>query len=564
MSNLAKKTIVARECRHVTYVTDQRVDSDNDLLVAKEVVHYEDGTSESRLQLFENYPIDFYVTKPGFRNHTDKKLFEHIEKLDHIKCKQRTLGQAIAQTLRTTYQPNLRVMARNQYLYGVDVPSTVRLKHRYKKKWPDKQTLNTVAVCDLETDVVWGTGEILSGTLSFKDRVLLVINKRFIDGIPMVEKAIQVAFEKYLGKVKRDRNITLEVQIAETPAQVVTALLRKAHEWKPDFLTFWNMDYDIPKMDEALTYEGFDPADYFSDPSLPSHYRYYKYAQGQKALTTASGKHKPFDPCEQWHTVVCPASFYVIDAMCAYYRIRMAGGKDSSYSLNAVLTKELGIRKLDFEQAEGLDGLAWHTYMQQHFKIEYLIYNIFDCISVEMLDEKTQDLSNTISVLNGCSDYRTFSSQPRRTCNDLHFFALENDHVIAATSDKMETELDSKVVGTENWIVTLPAHMIVQHGVACMEEFPGLNTNIFLHVADIDVAAAYPNGEDINNISHETTFRELSQIAGVSDEARRRCGINFTGGPNNAVEICREIYKLPDLHTLYLDFEASRTDKQAA
>lgn len=80
----------------------------------------------------------------------------------------------------------------------------------------------------------------------------------------------------------------------------------------------------------------------------------------------------------------------------------------------------------------------------------------------------------------------------------------------------------------------------------------------------IDVAAAYPNGEDINNISHETTFRELSQIAGLTDEARRRCGINFTGGPNNAVEICREIYKLPDLHTLYLDFEDSRTINQAA
>lgn len=484
MPNLAKKTVVARECRHVTHVTDQTPDSDKDLLVAKEVVHYSDGTSEPRLQFFENYPIDFYVTKTGFRNHTDKKLFEHNEKLDQVKCTQRTLGQTIARVLRTTYQPNLRVMGRSPFLYGSDVPSTVRLKHRYKKKWPDKQTLNTVAVCDLETDVVWGTGEILSGTLSFKNKVLLVVNRKFVDTLPLFQKTLLEKFEKHLGEVKRQRGINLQVEIAETPGQVVTTLLRYAHEWKPDFLAFWNMDYDIPKMIDALEYERFDPAYYFSDPSVPAHYRYFQYKQGQKALTTASGKHKPYDPAEQWHTVICPASFYVIDAMCAYYRIRMAGGKDSSYSLNAVLTKELGIRKLDFKEAEGLDGLAWHTFMQQYYKIEYLIYNIFDCISVEMLDEKTKDLSSTISVLNGCSDYHTFSSQPRRTCNDLHFFALENGHVIAATSDKMETELDKAVVDVAGWVVTLPAHMIIQHGVACMEEFPELPTNIYLHVAD--------------------------------------------------------------------------------
>lgn len=481
---MSKDEVLGYECRHATYVVSNDIDSEDDLLVIKEVAHLRDGTTKPRLRFWKNYKRDFYITKEGFRNHKDKKLFEEKRKLFRVECTQRKLGQAIAQALRIGYNPKLRTMARSQYLYGADVPSTVLVKHAYRQRWPDLQTFNTVAVCDLETDVIWGTDEILSGTLSFKDRIVLVVNKKFVQSIPQVEKQIQEKFEFYLGKYKKERNIKLQVVIAQTPAEVVIKLLRYAHEWMPDFMAFWNIDFDIPRMEAALIKEGYDPAYYFSDPAVPEQYKYFNYNQGPSSLTTASGKLKPYEPQERWHTVETPASFYCIDAMCVYYKIRVAKGKDPSYRLDAILDKELGIRKLNFEEAEGLNKLAWHIFMQKNYQLEYLIYNVFDCISVELLDEKTKDLASTISVLNGISDYKTFSSQPRRTCDDLHFVALEQDHVIAATSDQMEDDLDPLITDVAGWVITLPAHQIIQHGVRCIVEFPELDTNIFMHVAD--------------------------------------------------------------------------------
>ena len=199
---------------------------------------------------------------------------------------------------------------------------------------------------------------------------------------------------------------------------------------------------------------------------------------------TASGRKMALSAAERWNTFYIAAGFYCIDAMCLYQKIRIAGGKDPSYALDAILTKELGIRKLKFKEADHLVGIGWHVFMQKNFKMEYLIYNIFDCISIELLDEQNMDMSNKISMLSGSSDYAQFPSQPRRTCNELHFFALEHKKVIGSTSDQMGNELDKYVTSTEGWIVTLPTHMVVENGIKCIKEFPELVTKIRLHVAD--------------------------------------------------------------------------------
>lgn len=66
----------------------------------------------------------------------------------------------------------------------------------------------------------------------------------------------------------------------------------------------------------------------------------------------------------------------------------------------------------------------------------------------------------------------------------------------------------------------------------------------------VDVAASYPNCSDFENISAETTYRELSKFDGCTEWERRRIGINLTGGPVNATEFCRLVYKLPNYETL--------------
>lgn len=371
------------------------------------------------------------------------------------------------------------------------------------------------------------------------------------------EDKLYSAFEKYLGEVKAERNIQLEVMVVKDAAQGIVETFKRAHEWKPDFVAIWNIDFDIPRCLSVLEKAGIDPAEVFSDPKVPPKYRFFKYKQGNATKTTATGAVMSIHPAERWHIAECPASFFLIDSMCVYKRIRMAKQNESSYSLDAILKKHLKRGKLKFEDADHLTGLKWHVFMQTFHKIEYGIYNLFDCIGVEMLDEKVKDLAQVISTQSKASEYTIYNSQPRRLVDDLYFFCMARGLVPAACSDEMVHELDKYVVGMNNWIVTLPSHLTVDNGLPIIEELPNVNSLIRTHVADLDIVSTYPNVQTILNISRETTVRELSKVKGVSEHAQRMAGINLTGGHVNAVEIVCDLYKAPTFDQLLEDFMAT-------
>lgn len=558
---LTKEEIKGFECKHAAYVEHRGGDA-KDALIIKEIIHLNDNTTVPSLRVIEDFERDYYVTKPGFQKHEFKKQFEDLDKVTRYTTTQIKMARNVAKSLNKGFIPDMRILARSQYLYGSDINSQAIVKRKYQDRFPDCHSLNSVAVADLEADVVYGHGMIASGSITYKDKVALFVTQWFLGTTPDWERQVHEKFERYLGDYKKSRNITLEVIFCTDEVDLVCKLAAKAHEWQPDFLAFWNMAYDIPKMLEVLTNAGIDPADIWSDPRVPPQYRRADWKPGATMKVTASGRKMALSAAERWNTFYIAAGFYCIDAMCLYQKIRIAGGKDPSYALDAILTKELGIRKLKFKEADHLVGIGWHVFMQKNFKMEYLIYNIFDCISIELLDEQNMDMSNKISMLSGSSDYAQFPSQPRRTCNELHFFALEHKKVIGSTSDQMGNELDKYVTSTEGWIVTLPTHMVVENGIKCIKEFPELVTKIRLHVADIDVAAAYPNTEDFLNIGAETTYRELSKIEGCSEWERRMIGINLTAGPVNAVEFCRLVYKMPNFSAMATQYAIDR-NKQA-
>lgn len=103
--------------------------------------------------------------------------------------------------------------------------------------------------------------------------------------------------------------------------------------------------------------------------------------------------------------------------------------------------------------------------------------------------------------------------------------------------------------------MTLPAHLITTPGLTCIEENPHLDTLIYAAVYDLDVSAAYPNGEDILNASKETTVGEVVKIKGVTEEVQRLTGINLTAGTINATETMVSIMGAPTFEQLLKDFE---------
>ena len=534
------------ECRHVVYCPSP--DGQHDLHVVKEYHHTAEGVRVPQMRCIPDYKREFWITREGYRNHEDKKEYEPLSRLMRFTTTQCQLVNAISKALYGVPggHQGFRQIASSPYLYGCDIATTSLIKKEYETKWADCiHPLAGVAVLDIETDVIRGTGEIILITLSFKDRIITAINSSFIAKVHNPIDRIRKLIDKHLGKLKQARGFEVELVHCDSPGQCCAAIMERAHEWKPDFITIWNINYDLPRVASALANEGYNLADVFSDPCVPEEYRFYKYTEGKSQKVTQSGKVLPLHPADRWHIAECPASFYFIDAMCLYKRVRIAKGMEPSYALDDILNKHIGMGKLSIPEVEHLEKLAWHQAMQRDYPFDYVVYNIFDCIGVELLDEKTKDIASTFPILCGNSDFRNFTSNPRRIVDDMHYFYLEEQCVIGTTGQELTCEDDDLVVGMNDWIVTLRADHVDNNGVALIKELPNTRSMVRVHLADLDIEGTYPTEEEVLNIAKETTVRELSRIEGMEEKQQRQLGINLTGGVSNAVECCVTAFKLP-------------------
>lgn len=549
------KVVKHIECRFATYIPHP-VERDDKHFI-KEHITFEDGTTMDRLVVEDNYQRPYYVTTKGNRNHEQKKEFERRENVETFYSNQNNLVNAVARTLgayagrRTT----LRDLADSPYLYGTDMLSSTYLKSQYRKRWGDSTSIYNVAVLDTETDVINGTEEVIMVTLSFRDRIFTGVVKQFVEGLVDVESRCRNLANKLIGEHFKARNVNWELAFFETSADALEHAFKRAHEWSPDFLTFWNMIFDIKKIVESFKIHDRNIASIVSDPSVPRDYKFFDLAIGPETRVSEKGIKVTLEPSERWHTVTAPASFYFVDSMAVYRKLRIADGKDPSYALDAILEKHKIPQKLKFEAVEHLDGLAWHVEMQKYHKIEYIVYNVYDCISVELLDEKVKDLQIALPSQCAASDFKLFPSQPKRLCDGItEFVGSKYDYVWGTTSNNMRHEFDKITTSNEGWILTLDATLVANNGMACIKEFPGMRTNIRTHFGDLDVSASYPTNGSVFNVSRYTTSKEFAGVKGRSDELIRLQGLNLSAGWANSVEFCNMIYRLPTLDQLHTDF----------
>jgi len=356
--------IVSRECRFVFHKPASG--SNKDTHIVKEMLHFEDGSSKKNLRLIEDFRRPFWTTMEHKRNHKHKKESELLTNLIETKCTESELGRAIASKLGSQYNgvSDLWTVKSSPYVYGVDVNSRTYIKHLYQKQFANTVTPYEVCVLDIEADI--RTGDITIMSIATQDKIFTVINKNFLKGkvsnrdtISGITKDVlpklEYLYNKYVPKTELSSGIDVEYKVVDNDLQTVIEIVNKLHLWKPDFVSVWNIGYDLPKMLETLDKYDVLYADVFCDPDIPSNIKYFNYKEGPRKKVTASGKFKPIEPKDRWDTVDCPASFYWIDAMASYNYIRI-GGKaiPGGCSLDNVLGKELGtkLQKLKFKEDE--------------------------------------------------------------------------------------------------------------------------------------------------------------------------------------------------------------------
>ena len=488
MSELERK-LVGKECKFVTYCPPFEPGG-SDMHVVKEVAHYSDGTTEPTVKLIEDFKRPFYITKKGARNHEQKKEWEKVDNLIEYRTTQSKIVESVSRAIgEPWFKGNMRKLCRNPYIYGTDILSTAIIKKMYQQKYNNLFSIYRYATFDTETDVVGQCGndeEIICATLTMEDKVYTVISKKWLGGVINVDEQVQHAARKYIGDTVERRKLKIEVEMAENDTDIVLKIFKKAHIWKPDIIGIWNMIFDIRKVEQALARAGINPADVFSDPVVPKEFRRYEFKEGPMQTVTSSGVLKSLKFNERWHTLYAPASFYFVDAACVYTKIRTGAQNEQSYGLDAIAKKHEVDGKLRFKDAEHLveGSLDWHRYMQVYHKIEYVIYNMQDCIIMLDLDEKTKDIEISFAVYSGCSDFEHFKSQPRRSVDRLHWFCLEHGYVIGSTSNEMATEHDDMTLDNNDWIITLPAHLVMDNGLKIIAENELLSSNIRTHVGD--------------------------------------------------------------------------------
>ena len=561
--------IIAKECRFALHIPAKYPDRQDAHLI-KERVHFSDGTSAPMLRLLKNYKRPFWITKPSARTHTQKKEWEHLDNLIPYECTQSELSLRVAQALG---EPNthLKKLLASPYVYGADITSTTHIKKEYADRYPDKRTPYSVAAFDIETHVENGHTEIVIATIAMGDYIYSACVKSLFKDVKDREAALKAAYAEHLPDYQHYR---IEVDYVNNELEVIQKVFKVAHQLRPDFLAIWNMNYDIPRILEMLKRYRVAPETIFCDPNLPPEYRYCHYRPGKQKRVTADGRVKPIGVAAQWHTLYASASFYVIDAMCVYRLLRLSKQELPNYKLDTVLRKEKIPSKLKFEVANHVTGLRWHHYMQEHYPIEYLVYNHYDCLSMLELDAKTKDLCLTLPEFAGYTDFYKFDSQPKRITDALYFHLLPQGYVLASAGytevktdhgedyalDREDEEEELNTLNLKGWIITLPAEYQVE-GLPVLKNAPEIRTNIRAMVYDSDAVAAYPTCIKVLSVSKETTVRELIDISGIPEELFRMQNINLMAGAVNAIEYCTTLFKLPTPDELVARYQATQKNK---
>jgi len=485
------KDIVARECRFVIHIPATNRNEDTHMV--KEMLHYSDGTSKKNIRYIKNFKRPFWTTKEHYRNHKQKKESEDKEHVLESKATESDLGKEIAIKLGPRFNcvTDLYTVKQSPYIYGVDVNSRTYIKYLYQRKYKDITTPYDIAILDIETDIL--TGELTIISVATKRKIYTVATKAYLSkklvssDTPNMQveatKKLDYLFSKYIPKTELSESISREYGVGETELDVIKLIMSKLHEWQPDIVSGWNIDYDISKILEVIEYNNVDPADIMCDPNVPEELRIFSYKQGR--LKTAKGS--AINPEQRWHVVTATSSFFWIDAMAAHQYIRV-GGKSipGGYSLDNILKIELGdsLGKLKFkdEVAEHLKGVEWHKYMSSNKPLEYITYNQWDVLSILEMDDKTKDLCVVLPMLSGVSNFDVFNSGPKRIIDAIHFFYLDNNKVLGVKNPRADND---NLLGLSDWITLLPSYRISDSGKPMLEE-GGNESNVRTYVYDAD------------------------------------------------------------------------------
>lgn len=566
--------LVSKECKHATYTINRNFEKDQDALIVKEWLVFDNGDRLPTVSTKIDYQRPYWITKKPYRDHKEKIHFEELKRVDKFQCRQKDLQRNLYNHLgKGRPTDSIRMLARQPYVYGCDYGAEDYYKQSVMDRWKDSFQPNTITVIDSETDMTKpGIFDPIMWSEVNDYEVIFYYNEEWAKGVPnyatKVREQYQQTLKEYMDQIRdflKDKKgnypdwidtleqLPLRIVPGKDSLDITDKMVDNLHRTQPDIVTGWNVFFDVSAIHGVYDRNNIDPADRLSDPRIDKNLRNAFIRKGNAEFVNARGQTFKRSPFECWDEMVHTASFRFADSMQIYYLLRKAGGKESGgYSLDAVLNRQIGVGKVKLASDDikvPSNTALWHTLMQRDKKVEYGVYNIFDSLALRAQEYKNNDLTTQLSMLAGAANYEKFSSQPYINSVDMHFSAMrDNQKVICTTSDEMENEDDKEIIlDRGGWIVTFQPHMVAPMGLYLFKDLPTVQSTVYKFGADADVETTYPTAEIIMNVGKEQTNAEPGKLIGVSGEEQRRQSINVTAGKVNAIEIMQSINKLRPL-----------------
>lgn len=578
---MSKSKIIQRQYIHSNYIKL----NDGDAVVVKEKIKYNNGEIKPNLRIIKNPKRSFYITKPRYRTHKYKKEFEHISKLDKYTCYNFELVPKLRSILKEYGRSKyLNRLLNNPYVYGADIDIEALIKMKYMDMNEGKEMLPiTTGFFDIETSTLDDTIILISFIhenhvyTAFLEKMMFQYNPKTQKMEPFTLEDIKQKIKSKLIPYIKDFVLSLDLPKEKTsfkfklyPAKnerdLILWIFDKIHQEKTDFVGIWNMNFDIPKVIQACRRNDISVVDIFTHPSLPLEYRTASYFEDKSKVDHFTLK---------WHWLYNTGHTKFIDSMSLYSILRKTSGYESSYKLDYILEKNIGLKKLPLGEEQS------HTIMQGKYFLDYIVYNIFDAIGPQLMEWINNDIQQ-MYVRSGVNPLHHFSRMTKYLTHEHYYFYKKIGYIIGSVgadkpfyedilfrcecgrvtgrsnNDKICPICQEKVKAKFGGAVLRPEN-VVDVGINIFnkdDQFTGGEESLLsVAVADEDLSSAYPTNTEAYNIAMHTALFTAFQIKGrLSSDVYDYFG-NLMAKKENSVVLMNKYFNIPSYKEVYEYFE---------
>ena len=178
------------------------------------------------------------------------------------------------------------------------------------------------------------------------------------------------------------------------------------------------MNYDIPYIINRLKVHNENITKIFAHPDVPDKYKYVRYSEDKSRVDHFTLK---------WHWLHCTGYSQFIDSMGLYSQCRKTSKFRTSYKLDDVLKDDIDTGKLYLDNEES------HFIMQTKRFKDYILYNMFDVIGLQLLEWKNNDITQMI-IYSGVTPVSKFVYRTIYLTNKFYFQLLKKGLVISSVS----------------------------------------------------------------------------------------------------------------------------------